>query len=87
MQLPTLDLPNMIGIVGVVMTLLAYYWLNINKVSSESLSYVLLNLIGSCLILVSIYFYWNLSSFLIEVAWILISLVGLCKVLRSSSNG
>ena len=70
---------NHIGIVGVLLTLLGYFLLNINKLSSRDLSYLLLNLIGSSLVLFSLYFHWNLSSVLIEGAWVLISLLGIYR--------
>ena len=71
-----------IGIVGVLLTLTAYYLLNVNKITSDSMLYLSFNLIGSCLLLVSLVFNWNLSSFLIEVAWVLISLIGLYRYFK-----
>lgn len=70
---------NHVGIVGVVLTLIAYYMLSVGKLDSDSLAYSLLNLVGSCLILVSLVYYWNLSSVLIEIAWIFISMIGLYR--------
>lgn len=68
-----------IGIIGVFLTLIAYGALSIGKMDSESLSYSLLNLIGSWLILVSLMFSWNLSSVIIEAAWIMISFIGIYR--------
>lgn len=68
-----------IGIVGVLLTLIAYAALSIGKLDSEALSYSLLNFIGSVLILVSLMFSWNLSSVVIEIAWIMISLIGVYR--------
>ena len=72
---------NHIGIMGVILTLLAYYLLNMNKLKSNSLSYVWLNLIGAILLLYSLFFHWNLASVLIEIAWVIISLIGLYRAL------
>ena len=72
-----------IGIVGVVLTLLAYFLLNMNRVTSKSMSYVYLNLFGSIMLLYSLLFHWNLPSVLIEIAWISISLMGLYRALRT----
>lgn len=82
-----INIPNIVGIIGVILTIVAYYWLSINKISSTSLLYVLLNLIGSALILFSLFFYWNLASVIIELAWIFISLIGLYKVVKQSRLG
>lgn len=75
-----------IGILGVILTLIAYYLLNVGKLHSESLVYLLLNLIGSVFLLVSLIFHWNLSSVCIEVAWISISLIGIYRAIRARNN-
>lgn len=72
----------MVGIVGVIFTLIAYYFINIGKWGSETLSYVLLNLFGSCFLMFSLMFSWNLASVLIEIAWITISLIGLVRYIK-----
>lgn len=64
------------GLSGVTLVLVAYYLLNIKALASDDIQYVLMNLTGSVLLLYSLVFHWNLSSVLIEVAWILISLIG-----------
>ncbi len=71
-----------VGIFGVILLLLAYYFLNMNKMTSLSLSYQWLNLLGALAILYSLYFNWNLSSALIESAWVLISVMGIYRALR-----
>lgn len=75
---------NTIGIIGVIITLAAYYFLNVNKLSPTSMSYLLMNLIGSCFILFSLFYAWNLASGLIESAWIIISLIGIYRAKRAS---
>lgn len=75
-------LPDIIGIIGVSMVLLAYYLLNLNKVHSVNYTYLSLNLVGSVLILISLLFHWNLSSVIIEIAWIAISLIGFYRAFR-----
>ena len=47
---------DFIGIIGVVFTLIAYYYLNVGKFSPENMVYLILNLAGSCLILFSLFF-------------------------------
>lgn len=74
---------NAVGIVGVVCTLTAYYLLNVNKLSSDSMTYLCLNCAGSSCVLFSLMFYWNLSSVITETAWISISLIGIYRVRNS----
>jgi membrane-bound ClpP family serine protease len=73
---------NTIGVIGVFLVLLAYLLLQLNRISAESLNYSLLNTIGSAFILISLYFYWNLASGIIEIAWLIISLYGLMKTIH-----
>jgi len=76
---------DLVGMIGVFLVLVAYYFLNINKMTALSISYLLLNFIGSWLILFSLFFNWNLSSVIIEIAWIMISLIGLYRYLKNRS--
>jgi hypothetical protein len=69
------------GNIGVVMVLLAYLLLQLGRLSLDSLPYVLLNTAGSVLIMVSLFYDFNLSSFIIELAWLAISLFSLWRVL------
>ena len=73
---------DLVGNLGVLFILAAYFLLQINIFSSKSLRFSLLNLIGAGLILISLYFDFNLSAFLIEFFWLLISLLGIIKSLR-----
>jgi hypothetical protein len=67
-------LSNTIGMVGVVMQLVVYFLLSVNRISSNTLFYQIFNMIGACCILYSLYFHWNTPSVIIEVIWLLISL-------------
>ncbi len=70
---------NAIGMVGVVLILVAYLLLQIDRLGQDSVLYSLLNAVGACFILVSLYYSWNLASGVIEIAWLIISLFGLGK--------
>jgi len=70
------------GIIGVSLIVIAYFLLQINKLSSNSLIFSLLNFFGSFLILISLFDEWNLPSFIIEIFWMLISLIGIIKALK-----
>jgi len=73
-------IPDTIGIFGVILLLIAYYFLNTSRMSALSLTYQLLNLIGSTMILFSLLFAWNLSAFVIESSWIFISGIGIYRI-------
>jgi multisubunit Na+/H+ antiporter MnhB subunit len=72
-----------VGIIGVVLTIIAYYLINTNRVTSQHFAYVWLNLVGATLLLYSLCFHWNLACVLIEIAWIAISLIGLYQTMMS----
>ena len=71
------------GFVGVLLIVIAYLLLQLDKLPSSSLSFSLMNAAGSLLIILSLLFKFNVSAFLIEVFWFLISLLGLAKWLIS----
>ena len=68
---------DFLGNVGVILILLSYLLLQMSKMKSQSMCYSLMNAIGALLILVSLYYDFNLSAFVMEVFWLLISLYGL----------
>ncbi|MFP4518264.1 MAG: CBU_0592 family membrane protein [Oceanicaulis sp.] len=71
---------DVIGIAGVACVLAAYFLLQIEKVRGDSVLYLMLNLTGACLLIVSLMVTFNLASFIIEVCWLAISLFGLAKL-------
>lgn len=73
-----------VGMVGVVLILIGYFFISTGRWSSDNLPFQWLNFIGAWLILFSLYFHRNWSSVVIEVAWIIISMVGIYRLLRSS---
>lgn len=79
-------IPDIIGLIGVVMVLIAFYLLNTHKVMVLDMSYQWLNFVGAVLILISLFYSWNLASVLIEIAWILISLLGIYRSMKHKSH-
>ncbi len=73
---------DLIGNIGVVVLIIAYLMLQLNKLSSSGLAYSLLNAIGAGLIIISLRINFNLSAFIMEVFWVLISLVGIYRYFR-----
>jgi len=72
---------DLAGNIGVLMMVIAYMLLQVNKLSSSSVTYLLLNAVGAVLVMTSLVFRFNLSAFLMEAFWLLISLFGLAKPL------
>ena len=73
---------DFVGNIGVVILMITYLMLQLNKLSSDSLSYSVLNALGAGLIVVSLLFDFNLSALLMEVFWVLISFVGIYRYFR-----
>ena len=78
----TITLIDIIGLTGVAIILVTYLLLQIEKITSTSLGYSLLNILGSALIMVSLSINWNLASAVIEAFWIMISLIGVYKYFK-----
>jgi len=80
----TYTLYDFIGNIGIVMILGAYVALQMERMAPGDVRYNLLNLFGAAFILISLIFKFNLSAFLIELAWLLISVYGLSKALKNN---
>ena len=72
---------DILGTIGVAIIILTYVLLQIERLRSDQLAYSLLNAIGAALILVSLYFDFNLPSVVVEFFWLVISLFGIGKYL------
>lgn len=74
---------DLVGNVGVLLMVIAYLLLQLEKLSSSAVSYLVLNVVGAVLVIISLMFRFNLSAFFMEAFWLLISLYGLTKSLFS----
>lgn len=72
---------DILGTLGVAIIILTYVLLQTERIRSGQLSYSMLNAVGAALILVSLYFDFNLPSVVVEAFWLLISLFGIGKYL------
>ena len=75
-----------LGLVGVILLLIAYFFLSTGRWIADSMVYQIYNLVGAILILYSLCFHFNLSSFVIEIAWVIISLIGIARI-KGRKNG
>ena len=74
---------DVVGTVGVLLMVIAYLLLQLQKLSGTSVSYLLLNASGAIMVMISLIFQFNFSAFLMEAFWLLISLYGLSRTLFS----
>lgn len=77
-----MTLPDFIGLTGVALIVIAYAGVQTDRLPSSDWRYSAVNGIGALLILVSLYFTFNLASFVIEIFWLLISGYGLWRAWR-----
>lgn len=70
------------GLLGVGLVLLAFFGLQAGRLRGEGIVYQLMNLIGASLVMVSLFYAFNLSAFVIQIAWIAISLYGIARGIR-----
>lgn len=77
---------NIIGMLGTTAVVSAYFLLQIDKIDAKGLAFNLVNLIGAILLLISLLVHFNLASFVIELFWIIASLVGLYQYFRRKSE-
>jgi hypothetical protein len=85
-MIPNLGWFDLVGFIGVLLIVFAYLLLQLDKLPSSSPRYSLLNAAGALLIIVSLIFSFNLSAFIVEVFWFLISLLGLWRSFISRKN-
>jgi len=73
----TLHWHDFVGTLGVLLVLVTYLLLQAGRMDARSVRFSALNAVGSALILLSLIQVFNLSAFLIEAVWLLISLYGM----------
>lgn len=77
---------DIVGIIGVFLILTAYFLLEREVFTPHQLVYLFLNLFGALFIIVSLFHAWNLSAFVVEAAWALISIYGIIKALKHKAK-
>nr|WP_183948378.1 hypothetical protein [Rehaibacterium terrae] len=70
------------GLLGVGLVLLAFFGLQAGRLRGDGIVYQLMNLLGATLVLISLFYSFNLSAFVIQIAWIAISLYGIARGIR-----
>lgn len=77
----TLDLPNIVGLLGSALMVIAYAYSNMAK-SINFLLFNLFNLVGALLLIGSLTVHFNMASMALEVVWAIIALFGLVQAFR-----
>jgi len=77
---------NVGGVLGVLMVLIAYAGIHFDRLDPKQVPALLLNLVGSALILLSMLHAFNLSAFLMEASWAAMAAFGLGKWALARSN-
>lgn len=78
-------LPDLIGILGVIVIIFAYVLLQLEKIDAKDLIFSILNTLGAFLIIISLLYDWNLASFIMELTWMIVSLYGIWKYYKHTA--
>ena len=76
-----LSIYDLAGFLGAAIIVVAYSAVTQGWLNALDWRFPAANVLGSLLILVSLWFEWNFPSVVIEVFWVLISLMGLARSL------
>jgi hypothetical protein len=79
----TIDWTVIVGLAGMIITLLAYFLLQAQKLHGNGLVYQLMNALGALGVALSLLFgTFNLPAFLLEAIWFVISIYGIVVARR-----
>jgi hypothetical protein len=82
-----LSIADIVGTIGVALIGYAYLALVIRRLSSADLRYAAINAVGAALILFSLFQDFNFPAFLIELFWLITSLIGMGLAARPKRLG
>ena len=75
------------GLAGVALILAAYAAAQLRWLDPLRLSALLMNLVGACLVLVSLANRFNLAAFVMEASWAIVALYGLLRGVFTRRRG
>ena len=82
----TITIADATGAIGAALLISTYFLLQMGRLEGRSLSYSLLNAVGAGLIIVSLYYDFSLAAFIIELFWLLISLMGIYRAIVNRAD-
>jgi len=71
--------PDLAGMIGVVAILIAYALLQAGRLRGDALTYQLMNAFGAFALIISLLYAFNLSAFVMESAWLVVSIYGIAR--------
>lgn len=80
--MPNLSPTDFVGLVGAALIVVTYFLLQSGRLDARSLPFSVFNALGAAAIMFSLLYEFNLSAFLIEAFWLLISLYGVYRALQ-----
>ncbi len=81
----TYEWHDLLGNIGVLLILLSYLLVQLDKIDTQAFRYSFMNGLGAALLCISLYINFNLSGLLMELSWLLISIFGLYRCIRKSA--
>jgi hypothetical protein len=75
---------DIIGMIGTILIVVVYLLMQLNKMDARSFIFNLINLFGAVLLFISLCVNFNLASMVIEVFWIIASLIGLYNAYKKT---
>jgi len=75
---------DIVGIIGVGLILLVYALVQVEKLDVNNIYYSICNALGAALIIVSLMVDFNLPAFLMEFFWVIFSLYGIYKYIKTN---
>lgn len=78
----SLSLTDVVGLMGATLIVVTYFLLQAGKLDARTLPFSTSNALGAAAIMFSLLYEFNLSAFLIEAFWFLISLYGVYRAFR-----
>ncbi len=83
----TYTLPDFIGNIGVAIILITYIGLQLGKIDGLGVKFSALNALGATCVMISLLYKFNVSAFIVEAFWALISLFGVWKQWGKQGSG
>jgi hypothetical protein len=81
------QLHEVFGTLGAALIVVTYLLIQLRRMQVADFSYSVLNALGAGLMLYSLSVDFNLSAFVIEAFWLLISCIGIVQALRERVRG
>lgn len=71
------------GVLGSALIVGSYLLLQLGRMRADQIAWPVLNGAGAALVMLSLLFEFNLAAFVLECFWLVISVVGLVRIIRN----